>query len=834
MLKLFSIIHKQTKNILLIWLGLYFAPSNTYGQMTGKITDTGGISLPYATVYIEGTSTGTISNAEGDYQLDIPKPGRYTISFQYVGYKKLSYNIDYQNEVIVRDVIMETDDNILNEMTITANREDPAYAIIRKAIQKRTYYKNQVKSYEADLYVKGVVKLTDAPKKILGESIGDLNGILDSMRQGIIYLSESKSKFYYLHPGKTKEVMISSVKSGDNSLFTANQFSWASFDLNSEYLNFSRSIVSPIADVALAHYKYSLEKVIIDQNGYTVNKIKIIPKFATSPLLNGYIYITDDLWNIYSTDLKLYGTALKNTYLDTINIKQVFVPVAKPDTWRLFSQVFSFKAGLLGFKMGGHFSYIFSEYNLGADVSSHFENNETFKVAANALNRDSAFWTNVRPIPLTAEEQRDYIKKDSLQKLWNSDTYKDSLDRKNNKFSALKLLTGYTRVNSFNNTSLSFPSPLSTLRFNAVEGFKINLNTQWEKEDSTYRKWTLHPVLEYGFSDKIFKPRISAEYRFDNYNQGTIRFKMGRVNQQFEPREPITERNNTWTSLWNKVNNIRLYQNNYISLGFAKEMFNGFYLDAATAVMSRNPVYVNTQYSFRKSECLYEENIPRPDLDPSVYLSNKYWKNVISLLIRPAQKFASYPNVKIRDVSDWPNITTEYEVGIPLSSSSSFFQKVTMRIRDKYVNARLLGYFSYNIEGGIKFGKGQLYFGDFFHPMGNQLRSPIDPDLSSFNLLPYYEYSTDRHYIQINFRHHFNGFLFDMVPLLNKTSFKLVMGLSALYEPYKGRYIEPVVGIENFRLGPFQLFDIDYTWAFDKNGYRDRGFTFRLSQLLNN
>lgn len=102
--------------------------------------------MPYATVYIEGTSTGTISNAEGDYQLDIPKPGRYTISFQYVGYKKLSYNIDYQNEVIVRDVIMETDDNILNEMTITANREDPAYAIIRKAIQKRTYYKKKLRS----------------------------------------------------------------------------------------------------------------------------------------------------------------------------------------------------------------------------------------------------------------------------------------------------------------------------------------------------------------------------------------------------------------------------------------------------------------------------------------------------------------------------------------------------------------------------------------------------------------------------------------------------------------------------------------------------------------
>lgn len=54
-------------------------------------------------------------------------------------------------------------------------------------------------------------------------------------------------------PDKTKEIMISTVKSGDNSLFTANQFSWADFDLYDEYLKFGRSIVSPIGDNALSH-----------------------------------------------------------------------------------------------------------------------------------------------------------------------------------------------------------------------------------------------------------------------------------------------------------------------------------------------------------------------------------------------------------------------------------------------------------------------------------------------------------------------------------------------------------------------------------------------------
>jgi hypothetical protein len=159
---------------------------------------------------------------------------------------------------------------------------------------------------------------------------------------------------------------------------------------------------------------------------------------------------------------------------------------------------------------------------------------------------------------------------------------------------------------------------------------------------------------------------------------------------------------------------------------------------------------------------------------------------------------------------------------------------LTLRVRDYYVNMRLAGYFSYNAEAGWSLGTKPQYFGDYFHPMGNELLSPIAPDLSSFNLLPYYEYSTNNYYAQFNFRHHFNGFISDAIPLINKTSFKFVSGFSGLYEPSKGRYLELFAGIENFRLGPVQLFDIDYTWSFDEKGFRDHGITIRLARIFAN
>ena len=75
----------------------------------------------------------------------------------------------------------------LDEFVFKAG-EDPAIPIIRKAIEKRSSYKNKNVNYEAELYIKGLIKLTDAPEKLFGRELGNLDGILDSSRQGILYL----------------------------------------------------------------------------------------------------------------------------------------------------------------------------------------------------------------------------------------------------------------------------------------------------------------------------------------------------------------------------------------------------------------------------------------------------------------------------------------------------------------------------------------------------------------------------------------------------------------------------------------------------------------------
>jgi hypothetical protein len=393
-------------------LCLFFIQNECYGQITGKITDENGTPLPFATIYVEGTTLGTVANTEGEYLLDLRSPGAYQLVFQYVGYIKKIKTIEFTGSKTELNVQLILDINVLEELVITPEAEDPAYPIIRKAMQKRRYYKNQYKTSEADLYVKGLIKMLDAPTEIMGENLGNLGGVLDSMRQGILYLSESRSKYYFQAPDKTKEIMISTIKSGDNSLFTANQFNWAAFNMYDPYVKVGRDVVSPIASGAFDHYRFKLESALIDSDGFTVNKIKIIPKSESAPTLNGYIYITENLWNIHSADILIFGPALRGTYIDTISIKQVYLPVKSPDEWQLFSQIFSFKAGLLGFKIGGHFTYIFSNWVNNPDIEYIFNKQETFRVESDALNKDTTYWAETRPVPLTEEEKRDYIKKD--------------------------------------------------------------------------------------------------------------------------------------------------------------------------------------------------------------------------------------------------------------------------------------------------------------------------------------------------------------------------------------------------------------------------------------
>jgi hypothetical protein len=179
--------------------------------------------LPFASIYIQGTSKGTSANTNGEFQLRLEK-GKYSLVFRAVGYKQLIREVDLSKDTDL-SVALEAEAYQLKDVVIKANAEDPAYEIIRNAIRKRKEHLTEVKAYSCDTYIKGVTKLKNAPKKFLGREVqGELKDMgLDSGKRGILYLSESVSKFNFQQPNKINEEMISSKVSGNSNGFSFNQ-----------------------------------------------------------------------------------------------------------------------------------------------------------------------------------------------------------------------------------------------------------------------------------------------------------------------------------------------------------------------------------------------------------------------------------------------------------------------------------------------------------------------------------------------------------------------------------------------------------------------------------
>jgi len=188
----------------------------------GYTKSSSGELLPFATVYIKGTTIGTTSNASGEFFLRTPA-GNHTIVAQYVGYSVLEKKVRVvEGRATKQEFILEEQALQLRTVVVTAGDEDPAYRVIREAMNLRKFYQEEVKAFKTDSYLKGLFRMDEKPDKILGQTV--------TIDTGILYLSESVSEFAFERPDKISERMISSKVSGDEQGFSFNQAS--DFNIN--------------------------------------------------------------------------------------------------------------------------------------------------------------------------------------------------------------------------------------------------------------------------------------------------------------------------------------------------------------------------------------------------------------------------------------------------------------------------------------------------------------------------------------------------------------------------------------------------------------------------
>jgi len=108
---------------LIIVFALQANAQNTTGTIKGKVTEADTkLPLVGATVYIDGTTIGTVSNIDGEFVLENVEVGEHTIVVSFVGYatqrKKVSVNT---GENTVQNFALSSDALGLEEVVITGN-----------------------------------------------------------------------------------------------------------------------------------------------------------------------------------------------------------------------------------------------------------------------------------------------------------------------------------------------------------------------------------------------------------------------------------------------------------------------------------------------------------------------------------------------------------------------------------------------------------------------------------------------------------------------------------------------------------------------------------------
>ncbi|WP_426291930.1 DUF5686 and carboxypeptidase regulatory-like domain-containing protein [Dyadobacter endophyticus] len=498
----------------------------------GLIKTKKGEPLPFAAIIVKGTSVSTISNEEGQYQLDL-KPGYYEVIFQYLGYKTGQKNFTVEEKMQTFDLTMEEQALNLGEVRIGARDEDPAYTIMRSAIAKSRYHFLQVDSYTAKVYSKSSFVITDLPmeflyKKELKEMEKEAN-----FKKGVPMLNETVSEVTFRQPSVYKQRVVATRSSMDKNMADPNMYLLASF-----YQPEVVKAVSPLSPRAFAYYKFEYLGAF-RENGIEVNKIKVTPRNWGEGVYRGTIQIIEGEWSIYSLDLQTVNTGFR------LDIKQVYSPVQ--GVWMPVNQQFHVQGGIYGLKGKGDFvisqsftnvkvnpafkpdivviddkKYAeeakkvrltgreiktqsmeqvvrkqkeFSAKNLrkmmkeyekqdlkekekkGEDIDLRMSREDSTQVDSMATRRTMAFWDSLRTVPLTVAEVKSYTRLDSLVITHEgSEKQKDSLKASKGDTTKLKKASkfGFGDLLTGHNFRLGKESPFRLDYIGPLPGVQVN------------------------------------------------------------------------------------------------------------------------------------------------------------------------------------------------------------------------------------------------------------------------------------------------------------------------------------------------------------------------
>lgn len=157
---------------------LFAAGQASAGNVKGKISDKKTKEpLIGVTVQIEGTSTGAVTDLDGNYEIANLKQGNYNLEVRYVSYKTIRKEmVNVSNGLLELDFEMETDEMMLAAVTIVAQKNLENEMTLLKERQLSTVAMENIGAKE--MSSKGISNAADGVKKITGIAFADAGRVI--------------------------------------------------------------------------------------------------------------------------------------------------------------------------------------------------------------------------------------------------------------------------------------------------------------------------------------------------------------------------------------------------------------------------------------------------------------------------------------------------------------------------------------------------------------------------------------------------------------------------------------------------------------------------------
>ncbi len=152
---------------ILMFVGVQLASAQTRGGVKGVLKDAqSGEVLMFASVSLKGTSSGTITEEDGRYELLNIKPGTYTLVFGYLSYRSI------EQELVITAGEVKTIDGALEMESIMGEE-----VVITAMMRGQTAAMNQQVKSNTIVNVVSKEKIMELPDQNAAETVGRLPGV---------------------------------------------------------------------------------------------------------------------------------------------------------------------------------------------------------------------------------------------------------------------------------------------------------------------------------------------------------------------------------------------------------------------------------------------------------------------------------------------------------------------------------------------------------------------------------------------------------------------------------------------------------------------------------